>query len=278
MVDQYGPDAMDYRAPVSMARFQEEFDQLVSVFSSEGGEVVLVNDVLKHDADVQRYIARRPNMVYTRDLAAVTRGGAIISQMARKTRRGDTFVIKRALERLGVPILTEIQLPGTVEGGDYIFLDERTLAIGWGNRTNEAGIDQVRQALLGKYIDELVVVAMKYSATHLDGPLMMVDHRLAVGNGADLNMYPSILYRSGKEPRYIFLADYFEEKGIEFMEGKANFGIRPGVLLNIKSIHDATVKLRERGYTVHEVDGEMMWRGGSAPHCLTCPLVRDPTG
>lgn len=89
MVDKYTPEEMDFRQPVSLTRFQDEFDQLVSAFTTEGCEVVLVNDVLKNDPEVQRYIHRRPNMVFTRDLAAVTRGGAIISQMARKTRRGD---------------------------------------------------------------------------------------------------------------------------------------------------------------------------------------------
>ena len=278
MVDRYGPESMDYRQPVSIAKFQDEFDQLAAAFTAEGCRIELVNDILKDDADVQRYISRRPNMVFTRDLAAVTYGGAIISRMARKTRRGDTFVIKRALERLGVPILTEIQLPGTVEGGDYIFLDEKTLAMGWGTRTNEAGIDQVREALLGKYIDELVVVSMKYDATHLDGLLMMVDHKLAVGNSHDLNMYPTTVYRVGQEPRHIFIDDYFEEKEIEFLEGKANFGIKPGVLLNVKMVYETTVELEKRGYKIYEIDGEMHWRAGSAPHCLTCPLVRDRVG
>ena len=69
-----------------------------------------------------------------------------------------------------------------------------------------------------------------------------------------------------------------EEKEIEFMEGKANFGIKPGVLLNVKMVYETTVELEKRGYKVYEIDGEMHWRAGSAPHCLTCPLVRDRVG
>lgn len=149
--------------------------------------------------------------------------------------------------------------------------------MGWGVRTNEAGISQVRQALLGTYIDELVVVSMGYDRTHLDGILMIIDRNLAVGDSHALNMYRATVYRTNdSQPRYIFMKDYFDEKEIEFMEGKANFGIRPGVLLNVKMAHESTVILRKRGYQVYEVDGEMMWRAGSAPHCLTCPLIRDP--
>ena len=78
-------------------------------------------------------------------------------------------MMRRALERLGVPILMEIEAPGTVEGGDYVFLSPDTLAVGWSGRTNEAGLEQLRRFLVGKHVRELVVPSLKYGSGHLDG-------------------------------------------------------------------------------------------------------------
>jgi N-dimethylarginine dimethylaminohydrolase len=182
--------------------------------------------------------------------------------------------MKRALEKLGVPILAEIEAPGTVEGGDYVFIDPETLAIGWSGRTNELGLDQIRALLLGSHIKEMVVPSLTYGSGHLDGRLMMVNPTLAVGHMNDLTMYPATVYTHGSAPRFVFMDDYFAERGIDFMEGRANFTIAPDVVLNVKAHRDSTVELRQRGIKVVEIDGEMMRRADSGPHCLTCPLVR----
>ena len=274
MVARYGAEAMDYGAPVSLACFQDEFDQMTSAFEAEGAEVILINDLLADDDEIMRYVSRRPNMVFTRDLAAVVRGGAILSRMSRKSRRGDSHVMKRALEKLGVPILAEISAPGTVEGGDYVFIDDETLAEGWSGRTNEAGLEQLREILMGSHIKELVVPSLRYGSGHLDGRFMMVDPNLAAGHMDDLTVYPATVYRDGEPPRYVFMDDYLDARGIEFIEGRANFTIGPRIVLNCKAYRESTVALRAKGVRVIEIDGEMMKRAESGPHCLTCPLSR----
>ena len=56
---------------------------------------------------------------------------------------------------MGVPILGRIEAPGTVEGGDCVWVDAKTLAIGRGVRTNEAGIRQMAALLAPKGIEVL---------------------------------------------------------------------------------------------------------------------------
>ena len=47
MVDEYCPEEMDFRQPVSLAKFQDEFEQLASAFTTEGCEVVLVFGIIE---------------------------------------------------------------------------------------------------------------------------------------------------------------------------------------------------------------------------------------
>ena len=48
---------------------------------------------------------------------------------------------------MGMPILGRIEAPGQVEGGDCVWVDARTLAIGRGVRTNQDGIQQIANLL-----------------------------------------------------------------------------------------------------------------------------------
>src|SRR2546426_11039812 len=61
----------------------------------------------------------------------------------------------------GIPIRGRITGDGTVEGGDVCWIDERTLAVGRGYRTNDAGIRQLRELVRG-CVDEVVVVPLPH--------------------------------------------------------------------------------------------------------------------
>ena len=49
--------------------------------------------------------------------------------------------------RPGSPIVARLEAPATADGGDTIWLDERTLLVGRGYRTNAAGVAALRAAL-----------------------------------------------------------------------------------------------------------------------------------
>ena len=85
--------------------------------------------------------------VFTRDPSIITHAGAVILNMGKPLRKAEPALHRAALEALGVPIIGEIKEPGTVEGGDTIWLDEQTLVVGRGIRTNQSGIDQLSAIL-----------------------------------------------------------------------------------------------------------------------------------
>jgi len=85
--------------------------------------------------------------VFTHDPSLVTDQGAVILSMGKALRRPEPGLHEAAYVRMGVPILGRIEAPGTVEGGDCVWVDAKTLAIGRGVRTNEAGIRQMEKIL-----------------------------------------------------------------------------------------------------------------------------------
>jgi N-dimethylarginine dimethylaminohydrolase len=85
--------------------------------------------------------------VFTHDPSLVTDGGAVILSMGKTLRREEPALHAAVYRRLGIPVLGRIEPPGQVEGGDCVWVDAKTLAIGRGVRTNQAGIAQMAAIL-----------------------------------------------------------------------------------------------------------------------------------
>jgi N-dimethylarginine dimethylaminohydrolase len=81
--------------------------------------------------------------VFTHDPSLVTDGGAVILSMGKALRRPEPALHEAAYRRMGIPVLGRVEPPGTVEGGDCLWLDAGTLAVGRGVRTNQVGIAQL---------------------------------------------------------------------------------------------------------------------------------------
>lgn len=85
-----------------------------------------------------------PDSCFVEDNAVVFGGKALITRMAKRSRRGEELDVENVLkEHLLTRRATE---PATVEGGDVIHLESRLIS-GRSQRTNEAGIDQMRDWL-----------------------------------------------------------------------------------------------------------------------------------
>ena len=153
---------------------QEEHDAFVNILLGAGVEVVYHDAPLPDHADA----------IFVHDPALLTEHGAIILRMGKALRLGEEAALALSLRRLGVPILYELSGAATAEGGDLLWLDERTLAVGLGFRTNAAGFDQLGQALAGLGV-ALVPVQLPYfegpdACLHLTSLISLVDRDLAV--------------------------------------------------------------------------------------------------
>ena len=85
--------------------------------------------------------------VFTHDPSLMTDHGAIILSMGKPLRRAEPALHEDTYKRLGIPVLGRITDPGQVEGGDCVWVDGKTLAIGRGVRTNQDGIQQMANLL-----------------------------------------------------------------------------------------------------------------------------------
>jgi N-dimethylarginine dimethylaminohydrolase len=85
--------------------------------------------------------------VYVYDPVLVADGGAILLRPGKALRRGEVETMRADLAAGGVPISAELEEPALAEGGDTLWLDDETLVVGLGYRTNEAGARQLEAAL-----------------------------------------------------------------------------------------------------------------------------------
>jgi arginine deiminase len=206
--------------------------------------------------------------IYAYDPAIITARGAVLCRMGKPQRRGEPAAIGAALATLGVPILGPITGEGTLEGGDALWVDERTLAVGLSARTNQEGIRQLRIILDG-LIDELVTVPLGPNVMHLMGQVSLVDEDLAL-------VYSKLLpddFRSWLRKRGIELLELPES---EYQGPACNvLAVAPRKCILLAGNPGTRALLESRGVEVWEYEGrEISWKGSGGPTCLTRPLLR----
>lgn len=119
------------------ARAVEQYAKFAALVEKSGAIVMWMDDPGDGLAD----------SMFTHDPSLMTDQGAIILRMGKPLRTPEAALHEAAYKASGIPILGRIEAPGTVEGGDCVWVDSKTLAIGRGVRSNQAGIEQM-QAIL----------------------------------------------------------------------------------------------------------------------------------
>jgi N-dimethylarginine dimethylaminohydrolase len=120
-----------------------------------------------------------PNLMFVADLLFMTPEGAILGRPASTVRAGEERAIARRLAQLGIPILRSIRGTGTFEGADAAWLDEQTVLLATGLRTNSQGAAQVTASLHEMGVD-VIPVGLPYGAMHLMGQLRFIDRSQAI--------------------------------------------------------------------------------------------------
>lgn len=117
-----------------------QHEQLTRMVAASGAEIEWLTDTDDGLAD----------SVFTHDPSLMTDHGAIILSMGKALRRAEPGLHEAAYTRMGIPIVGRIDDPGQVEGGDCVWVDATTLAVGRGVRTNQDGIQQLANLLSPK--------------------------------------------------------------------------------------------------------------------------------
>ena len=120
--------------------------------------------------------------IYTHDPCVITNKGVILSNMGKKARVPEINNVEQYFKSINIPILGKIEAPGTLEGGDIVWIDEKTIAVGEGYRTNNEGIKQLKH-ILSDQIKEIIRVPIPHwngpeDCLHLMSNLSPIDHNL----------------------------------------------------------------------------------------------------
>ena len=130
-----------------------------------------------HDAGVETEFlepdANRPNSVFARDFGGCVREGYILGRFREPLRFQEHTDYERRMKELGVPVIVEVK-EGLFEGGDFMFLDEHTIALGMFARTDKKGFEEIK-ADLATYGYEVLPVPGPEAYLHLDMCFNLVD-------------------------------------------------------------------------------------------------------
>jgi N-dimethylarginine dimethylaminohydrolase len=254
---------LNFSAPPDLSRALEEYDRFIEIISTTGCELLW----LPADANTSL------DSIYTRDAAVVGERGIILSNMGKASRAGEPKAQERLLRPSAWPLAGSIAAPGTLEGGDLIWLDHKTLAVGLGKRTNAEGIRQL-EALLDGTFDELLVVPLpeypgQHDVMHLMSLISPVDRDLAV-------VYSRLLPDAFQETllgRGYLLIDVADD---EYETMACNvLALRPRECVMLHGNPKTRAALEKAGAHVHVyVGNEISLKGGGGPTCLTRPLTR----
>jgi len=240
---------------------EEEHEAFRSVLADAGAEVIVA--ATPHALD--------PDAIYVYDPALVADDGAVMLRPGKEGRRGEVEVMAADFVETGLSIGGRLVAPATAEGGDTIWLDERTLLVGRGYRTNDEGIRQLAEALPGVDVIPFDLPHLRGSGDvlHLMSLLSPLDADLAV---AYLPLMP------------VRLVELLQERGIEVIEvtdeefetmGPNVLALAPRVALALEGNDETRRRMERAAVDVRVYRGdEISRKGDGGPTCLTRPLLR----
>ena len=170
------PQRWHYRGQPDLARACDEHGAFVALLEQAGIEVIFHGASLPCHADA----------LFVHDPALVTDQGTFVLRMGKELRRGEEEALAAALGSAGVPVWRRLGGEATAEGGDLLWIDHDTLAVGQGFRTNRAALLQLQEALAPVGVRcvpvELPVGEGADACLHLMSLISMIDEHLAVAH------------------------------------------------------------------------------------------------
>jgi N-dimethylarginine dimethylaminohydrolase len=254
---------LNFTAAPDLSRAIDQYDRFVELVSSAGAAIEFLPASAGTGMD----------SMYVRDASVITDRGAVLCRMGKPQRRGEPGAQEAALRRAGVPVLGTIEAPGLLEGGDVVWLDAQTIAVGRGYRSNTDGIRQLHD-LAGDHL-EVIAVSLPHwrgpsDVFHLMSIISPVDSDLAVVYSPLM----SVPFRERLLERGMTLIDVpdaeFDSMGTNVL------AIAPRKCVMVSGNPRTRAALERAGAEVLEYDGtEISLKGGGGPTCLTRPLLRD---
>jgi dimethylargininase len=258
--DLYGWQACGWRTEPDATAIAREHEAFCGLLEGAGPEVVLAESAAEGN----------PDAIYTYDPALVSDDGALLLNPGKEIRRSEPTALAEDLERAGVPIAGRLAGSEWAEGGDFCWLDERTLLAGRGYRTNSDGIWAVERLL-----HDVEVLVFDLPDWHGQDEVMHLLSLLSPLAEDVVVAYPPLLP--------VRLAQLLEERGIEIVPvpdeefdsmGTNVLALAPRVALAVDGNPETRRRLEKAGVEVVVYEGKELSKGDGGPTCLTRPILR----
>ena len=211
--------------------------------------------------------------VYAHDASLATDFGVILMNPGKPNRVPEAARQGEYFRSAGIPILGRVTSPGKSEAGDIVWIDEKTLLVGNGYRTNAEGIAQIRR-LLAPHGVEVLSAPLPYgpgpsACLHLMSLISLLDETTALVDLAWLAVETVELLRA---------------RGYRFIEIDPSerdtlacnvLSLGNNRLVAIEENAKTNQRLRDSCFDVRTFPGsEICINGAGGPTCLTRPLLR----
>lgn len=262
-----------------------------------------------------------PNSLYTRDSSAWIYDGVSINPMYYQARHLEAYnvgviyhyhtMFREADFKFWLPLLddqhcqfnTETFGRASLEGGDMMPIGNKTLLVGYSERTTGQMIEQLATRLFAHGAVERIIVAQMSrdrAHMHLDTVFSMLDYDA-------VTIYPKVVesirtysMRPGDNERQFDITpeesfldavadamqvdklrvivtggDEYQQAREQWDDGNNTVAIEPGVVIAYRKNTYTNRAMRRAGIRVIEIDGFELGKGRGGGHCMTCPLLRD---
>ncbi|CAA9524840.1 MAG: NG,NG-dimethylarginine dimethylaminohydrolase 1 [uncultured Solirubrobacteraceae bacterium] len=228
------------RVPVDADLALAQWHGYVDAFGSRGWEVIEIAAADEH-----------PDGVFVEDSVVIFGDLAVLASPGADSRRGELATVARVLDDMALA-MHRIELPGTLDGGDVLKVG-RTAYVGRSARTNEAGVQQLREILAPAGWTVVAVPVTK--VLHLKSAVTALPDGTIVGRSENVDD-PSVF------PEFLEVPE---------AHGTAVVDLGDGAVLMSADAPQSAALLRARGL---DVVGVSITEFEKLEGCVTCLSVR----
>ena len=250
-----------------------------------------------------------PNLYFTRDPFATIGHGITLNHMGTETRNRETIFAKYIFEYhprfkdADIPIWFNRDEKSSLEGGDELVLDVKTLAIGISQRTDAISIEKVAKRIFEEKEGFETILAFhipsKRAFMHLDTVFTMVDYdKFTIHPEIEgpLTVYTITKGETDlkvvKERKRLeeILEEHLKRKVTlircgggdpidaareQWNDGSNTLAIAPGEVVVYERNYVTNKLLEENGVKLHIIPSSELSRGRGGPRCMSMPLFRE---
>jgi N-dimethylarginine dimethylaminohydrolase len=206
------------------------------------------------------------------DPVMVTGAGAVVLRSAKRVRSGEAEPLAANLEDLGVPVAGRLTGAARADGGDMLWVDERTLLVARGYRTNAEAHRQ-----LATILEREDATLERCDLPHDRGPAHVL-HLMSVVSpvAGDLAVvFEPLAPVALLEELWARSIRWIAVEPEEYATLACNvLAVRPGVVVMADGNARTRRALEAAGCEVHVYEASELSKGDGGPTCLTRPVRR----